>query len=150
MEQMTTSNAEQSAVLKRTIEEARKPVVNRNIHEVNMNSTRTFYLVIALVLAVIFLGITAHRALLPNVSEQDNDLKYRYIKMQGEATPAIIAEIEEFFGRDRNPKAVKALRKKIETFEEAVRKQAYADEQARLNKLESERQESKARSLQGE
>lgn len=64
--------------------------------------------------------------------------------MQGEATPAMIGEIEGFFGRDRNPKAVNALRKKIETFEEAVRKQAIAIEQARLAEEEAKRLDERA------
>lgn len=31
----------------------------------------------------------------PNCDRIDNDLKYRYIKMKGEATPDRIAELEE-------------------------------------------------------
>lgn len=147
MERVNGSNIESSKLLHKAIEEARKPVVNRNIHDINMNNKPTAFLVVGLVVAAVFLGLTAYRALQPNISEEDNDLKYRYIKMKGEATPADIAELETFFGDNRTNRTVKALRTKVETFEEAVCKQALADEQARLNQLESQRQKEKAESV---
>ncbi len=148
MERVNGSNIEGSKLLHKAIEEARKPVVNRNIHDINMNNKPTAFLVVGLVVAAAFLGLTTYKALQPNISVEDNDLKYRYIKMKGEATTADIAELEIFFGEGRTNRTVKTLRTKVETFEEAVRKKALADEQARLNQLESERQESKARSVQ--
>ncbi len=36
-----------------------------------------------------------------NYDRIDNDLKYRYIKMKGEATPEHIAELEEIFALNR-------------------------------------------------
>lgn len=44
----------------------------------------------------------------PNHDRIDNDLKYRYIKMKGDATPDRIAELEELFELNRdNAKSVR-------------------------------------------
>ncbi|MFI3293802.1 MAG: hypothetical protein SNG27_01690 [Rikenellaceae bacterium] len=78
---------------------------------------------------------------------RENNLKYRYIKMKGEATPKQIAEIENIFEYNRNNKKIQEMQKDVVAFEEAVAKKAIADEQVRLNKLESERQSNKAKSV---
>lgn len=38
----------------------------------------------------------------PNYGRIDNDLKYRYLKMKGEAQPDRIAELEEIFELHRD------------------------------------------------
>ncbi len=48
-------------------------------------------------------------ATLPNYDRIDNDLKYRYIKMKGEATPKRIAELEEIFEQNRDNAKIRPL-----------------------------------------
>ncbi|MFI3294175.1 MAG: hypothetical protein SNI70_11750 [Rikenellaceae bacterium] len=78
---------------------------------------------------------------------QENSIKYRYIKMKGEASPKRIAELEDIFDYNRNPTKIREIYKDVATFEEAVRKKAIADEQARLQLLESERLSREANKL---
>ena len=81
----------------------------------------------------------------PNQREEDNDLKYRYIKMKGDASAEQIATLEDIFELNRNNEAINQMREDVETYEEAVRKQAALAEQARLKELAAKEQESRAK-----
>lgn len=83
----------------------------------------------------------------PNQREEDNDLKYRYIKMKGDASAEQIATLEDIFELNRNNEAINQMREDVETYEEAVRKQAALAEQARLKEQAAKEQESKAQSI---
>ena len=83
----------------------------------------------------------------PNQDRIDNDLKYRYIKMKGDASAEQIATLEEIFELNRNTEAIEQMREDVETYEEAVRKQAALAEQARLKEQAAKEQESKAKSI---
>ena len=73
----------------------------------------------------------------PNQGRIDNDLKYRYIKMKGDASAEQIATLEDIFELNRDTQKIEQMREDVETYEEAVRKQAALAEQ----------QESKAKSI---
>ena len=83
----------------------------------------------------------------PNQNRIDNDLKYRYIKMKGDASAEQIATLEDIFELNRNTEAIKLMREDVETYEEAVRKQAALAEQARLKEQAAKEQENKAKSI---
>lgn len=83
----------------------------------------------------------------PNQGRIDNDLKYRYIKMKGDASAEQIATLEDIFELNRNNEAIEQMREDVETYEEAVRKQAALAEQARLKEQAAKEQESKAKSI---
>ncbi len=83
----------------------------------------------------------------PNQDRIDNDLKYRYIKMKGDSSAEHIATLEDIFELNRNTEAIEQMRKDVETYEEAVRKQAALAEQARLKEQAAKEQESKAKSI---
>ena len=83
----------------------------------------------------------------PNQDRIDNDLKYRYIKMKGDASAEQIATLEDIFELNRNTEAIEQMREDVETYEEALRKQAALAEQARLKEQAAKEQESKAKSI---
>ena len=83
----------------------------------------------------------------PNQDRIDNDLKYRYIKMKGDASAEQIATLEDIFELNCNTEAIEQMRKDVETYEEAVRKQVALAEQARLKEQAAKDQESKAKSI---
>ena len=83
----------------------------------------------------------------PNQDRIDNDLKYRYIKMKGDASAEQIATLEDIFELNRNTEAIEQMREDVENYEEAVRKQAALAEQARLKEQAAKEQESKAKSI---
>ena len=83
----------------------------------------------------------------PNIQRDDDALKYRYIKMKGDASAEQIATLENIFELNRNNEAINQMREDVETYEEAVRKQAALAEQARLKEQAAKEQESKAKSI---
>lgn len=83
----------------------------------------------------------------PNQREEDNDLKYRYIKMKGDASAEQIATLEDIFELNRDNQKIEQMREDVKTYEEAVRKQAALAEQARLKEQAAKEQESKANSI---
>ena len=83
----------------------------------------------------------------PNQDRIDNDLKYRYIKMKGDASAEQISTLEDIFELNRNTEVIEQMRADVETYEEAVRKQAALSEQARLKEQAAKEQESKAKSI---
>ena len=83
----------------------------------------------------------------PNQDRIDNDLKYRYIKMKGDASAEQIATLEDIFELNRDDQKIEQMREDVETYEEAVRKQAALAEQARLKEQAAKEQESKAKSI---
>lgn len=78
-----------------------------------------------------------------NNVEADNSLKYRYIKMKGEATPKQISELEDIFDLNRDNAKIKQMREDVEAYEDAVRKQAALAEQT------AKELDNKAKSIKG-
>ena len=83
----------------------------------------------------------------PNVQRDDDALKYRYIKMKGDASAEQIATLEDIFELNRDGQKIEQMREDVENYEEAVRKQAALAEQARLKEQAAKEQESKANSI---
>ena len=81
----------------------------------------------------------------PDYDRIDNDLKYRYIKMKGEASPEQLMDLEDVFGINRNNTKIYQMRNDVEAYEDAVRKQAALSEQARLKEQAAKELNSKAK-----
>lgn len=82
-----------------------------------------------------------------NSQLRDNDLKYRYINMQGEANPENLLKMETAFTYNRNKDSINIIRKRVETYERLVKEQAEKIERARLNTKEAERLEKEVESV---
>lgn len=63
----------------------------------------------------------------------DNDLKYRYIKMYGEANQEKLMGLETLFTYQRDEQQIALIREQVETYERLVKEQAEKTERARLN-----------------
>ncbi len=129
------------------VEEARKPIISERKLTLEIQSKGTLGLLIGMFTAIVLLAITTNKALTPNQSQQDNDLKYRYIKMKGEATPATILELETAFELERDNAKIRQMFKTVKEYEETVHKRAILDEQARLKQQESNRLNQEATKL---
>ena len=86
----------------------------------------------------------------PNHDRIDNDLKYRYIKMKGEATPDRIAELEEIFELNRDNAKIRQMKRDVEEYERTVRQKVILEEQARLREREANRLSESASRLKNE
>ena len=130
--------------LKETIEEG---VHNFKHHRIGFETPFVFWTIVietALILGLFTWNIVLEK---PNQDRIDNDLKYRYIKMKGDASAEQIATLEDIFELNRDDQKIEQMREDVETYEEAVRKQAALAEQARLKEQAAREQESKAKSI---
>lgn len=72
-----------------------------------------------------------------NKQLKDNDLKYRYINMQGEATSKNLLQLETIFTYEHNRDSISVIRKKVVNYECMVKEQAEKIERARLKATET-------------
>lgn len=130
--------------LKTTIEEV---VHNFKHHKIGFETPFVFWAIVIETMLILGLFTWIIISEKPNQNRIDNDLKYRYIKMRGDASAEQIATLEDIFELNRDAQKIEQMREDVETYEEAVRKQAALAEQARLKEQAAKEQESKAKSI---
>lgn len=70
---------------------------------------------------------------------KDNDLKYRYVKMRGEANSESLLRLEDVFTYNRDKDSISVIRIRVETYERLIKEQAEKIERARMNAKEADR-----------
>jgi hypothetical protein len=78
---------------------------------------------------------------------RDNDLKYRYIQMRGEASPNGIERLRDVFDWNRNPDSIRTIRRQVERYEHLIQQQAENEARARLNATEAQRLQNQAETV---
>ena len=96
---------------------------------------------------IVALSVALYFSVRTDNAQADNDLKYRYIKMKGEATPEQLVELENLFGPNRDNERIRQMRDDVEDYEEAVQRQTTLTEQARLKEQAARELDSKAKSI---
>jgi len=142
-QQLRTSIAKVDEV----IEVARKPVVSQKKFTIEILSKSTITIFIGMIVVITLLFVKLYFETRPNYDQRDNDLKYRYIKMKGEASPTQIEELENIFEINRDNKRIEQMWEDVTQFEDAVQKKALLDEQVRLKAQEATEQGNKANEL---
>ena len=130
--------------LKTTIEDG---VHNFKHHRIGFETPFVFWTIVIETMLILGLFTWIIISEKPNQDRIDNDLKYRYIKMKGDASAEQIATLEDIFELNRDTQKIEQMREDVENYEEAVRKQAALAEQARLKEQAAREQESKAKSI---
>ncbi len=130
--------------LKTTIEDG---VHNFKHHRIGFETPFVFWTIVIETMLILGLFTWIIISEKPNQDRIDNDLKYRYIKMKGDASAEQIATLEDIFELNRDNQKIEQMREDVETYEEAVRKQAALAEQARLKEQAAKEHESKAKSI---
>ena len=113
----------------------------------NFNSKLDWFMLTLNTIVIAFLASAYYFESQRNKDEEDDSLKYRYIKMKGDASAEQIATLEDIFELNRDDQKIEQMREDVETYEEAVRKQVALAEQARLKEQAAKEQESKAKSI---
>lgn len=90
----------------------------------------------SMMLIILAMGIWSNSLRNQNAKLSDNDLKYRYIQMQGSVTTNDFIALDSLFYSNRNSKKIKALCKQVKTFEENVKQRARILEQEEWLKRE--------------
>ena len=110
--------------------------------------TKESWILLSMIVMLLASGASAiYHLSRPNIQRDDDALKYRYIKMKGDASAEQIATLEDIFELNLDNQKIEQMREDVETYEEAVRKQAALAEQARLKEQAAKEQESKAKSI---
>ena len=139
------TSEEIKALLKTAGDNAR--IRNEHHHTVSIESRGVLWTFTGMFAMVTVLAVAPHAARQPDYDRADNDLKYRYIRMKGEASPENISGLENIFGLNRDNGKINQMRKDVEAYEKAVHRQAILAEQARLKEQAAWEQESKAQSI---
>lgn len=112
-----------------------------------IESKGVFWVMTGMMSAIVLLCTMLYWTAKPNYDRIDNDLKYRYIKMKGEAIPNLIAELEELFELNRDNAKIRQMKKDVEEYEHTIRLKIELEEQARLKEREVEHLTNKANSI---
>lgn len=121
------------------IEETRKPVISQQKIIIDIIAKEAVFLFIGMIIIIAGLSSWLYFSTRPNYDRDDNNLKYRYIKMKGEATPERISELESLFEINRDNDKIRQVNKDVEEYERAVQAKATLDEQTRLKQQEADK-----------
>jgi hypothetical protein len=119
------------------IEEVRKPtkVEHQHRHTIDIGSSKVFLSLVVMVLVILGLSYVIGEQRRSISQYKDNDLKYRYIKMQGQTDEENLYRLEQQF---KYNDSIKIICKQVEKYEVLVKEQAERIERARLNSEEAE------------
>jgi hypothetical protein len=126
------------------IEEVRKPTKVEHRHVISIGSNKVFFSLIGMCIVILIFSFAIYNQRQTISQFEDNDLKYRYIKMQGRASDEHIYRLEAKF---EYADSVFAIRKQVEEYERLVKEQAEKIERARRNADEAKRLQREAESL---
>ena len=143
---ITTTNAYTSQLWE-VMEQARQPVLHERKITIDIVSKEITFILIGMGLLITLLGSALYFATRPNPDRTDNDLKYRYIKMKGEATQERITELENLFEANRDNAHINQMREDVEDYERAVKKRVTLEEQNRLRQIEADKLNNKAEGI---
>lgn len=104
----------------------------------SLDATRNFWLFMSMFVVIVVLSVGLYLKWRPDRGRYDNDLKYRYVLMKGEASSKRLSELEELFETERDQRRIDSMRSDVEKYEKLVRRRAALDEQARLKAQEAE------------
>ena len=104
----------------------------------SLDATRNFWLFMSMFIVIAVQSVGLYLDWRPDRGRYDNDLKYRYVLMKGEASPKRLSELEELFETERDQRRIDSMRRDVEKYERLVRRRAALDEQARLKAQEAE------------
>lgn len=125
-------------VAKMKIPEELPPRMVQHRFSISLDATRNFWLFMSMFVVIVVLSVGLYLKWQPDRGRYDNDLKYRYVLMKGEASPKRLSELEELFEVERDQRRIDSMRKDVEKYERLVRRRAALDEQARLKAQEAE------------
>ena len=134
-------------MFRETNENIESGIANAKHLRISIDEPHILITFVIMSVAIAVLSVALHLAKRSDYNRINNDLKYRYIKMKGDASAEQIATLEDIFELNRNNDAIEQMREDVETYEEAVRKQSALAEQARLKEQAAKEQESKAKSI---
>jgi hypothetical protein len=118
------------------IREVRKPVKVEHHHKIEIASNWVFLSLMGMGLMILGLSYFIGNQRQTINQYKDNDLKYRYIKMQGQINDENLYRLERQFEYNDS---IKIIHKQVEKHEELLKGQAEMLERVKRNSKEAER-----------
>lgn len=112
------------------------------------NSKAALTMTVMALIILISLGFNIHQAN-RNSNLRDSDIKYRYVKMQGEASATDIYHLESIFEYDRNTDSMKTIRHQVENFERLLKEYNEKQYRIRQDKARTREIEQEAATVKG-
>ena len=128
--------------LDNAIVEVKKPTIveqhHRHTIDFNIHTNWFFFswIGLAIIVSVLFWALADQRETINQFKE--NDLKYRYIKMQGQTNEENLYQLEHQF---KNNDSIKIVRKQVERYEELVKEQVEELERTRQSSVKANQQQ---------
>jgi len=119
-------------------------VEHHHRHTISIASNWFFLSWVALVIIILglFWAIANQRQTISQY--RNNDLKYRYVKMQGQASKDNLYRLEQQF---QYSDSIKIVRRQVEKYEELVKEQTERIERAKRDSEEAERLQKEVKEL---
>jgi len=134
--------------LDNAVEEVKKPSIVEHHHrhtiDFNIHSNWFFFswIGLAIIISVLFWALADQRETINQLKE--NDLKYRYIKMQGKTDEDNLSHLERVFYYGDS---IKIIRKQVEKYEELVKEQAERTVRMKKDYKDTEQLQNQVKSL---
>ena len=122
--------------LENVIEEVRKPSKVEHCHSVSISNSWFSFSWVGLLVIILALSWIMGNQRQTIAQYRDNDLKFRYIRMQGQTNEENLFRLQQQF---QHSDSVRVIRNRVVEFERLVREQAERMERARINDAEIER-----------
>ena len=119
--------------IKSMLELVKQPIISEQRTIISIESKSVIFTFIGMIIIIAVLSSWLYFTTRPNYDRIDNDLKYRYIKMKGEATTKRLSELENIFEINRDNAKIRQMLKNVEEYERAVKENFLLDEQAQLH-----------------
>jgi hypothetical protein len=124
--------------MKAVMDDVRKPIRTEHRHIIDINSSKIFLSLIFMALTIIGLSYYIGEQRKTIGQYKNNDLKYRYIKMQGQANEESIYRLDKLC---QYADSINLIHKQVEKYEELVKEQVEKIERARQNADEADKLE---------
>jgi len=135
-EKLDKQTTDKSAEPLQAIEKFSEPTKVEHRHTIDIASSKVFLSLIIMALMILGLAYAIGEQRRTISQYKNNDLKYRYIKMQGQTDEENLYRLEKQF---RYGDSIKIIRKQVEKYEELIKEQVEKLERARRNSEEAER-----------
>ena len=132
--------------LESAADEIGKPTKVEHWHKIDIASNWVFISLVVMAFAILGLSYIIGNQRQTIIQYKENDLKYRYIKMQGQADEKSLSGLEQQF---KYNDSIKIIRKQVEKYEELVKEQAEKLERAKRNSAEIEQLRNQAETVKG-
>lgn len=88
-------------------------IANAKHHRISIDEPHTLITIVVKAAFIVVLAVALYMAKHPDYDRIDNDLKYRYIKMKGDASAEQIATLEDIFELNRDNQKIEQMREDV-------------------------------------